>query len=46
MQTLDPIRIGQTVKEVLEADLKAEYGARALYQEAAIYCREVKDRPR
>ena len=45
MQTLDPIRIGQNVKEVLEADLKAEYEARALYQEAAIYCREVKDLP-
>ena len=33
------------MKEVLEADLKAEYGARALYQEAAVYCREVKDLP-
>ena len=45
MQTLDPIRIGQNVKEVLEADLKAEYEARALYQEAAAYCNSVKDFP-
>lgn len=45
MQTLDPIRIGQNVKEVLEADLKAEYEARALYQEAATYCQSVKDYP-
>ena len=45
MQVLDPIHIGQNVKEVLDADLKAEYGARALYQEAATYCRSVKDYP-
>src|SRR5215467_9728407 len=43
MQTLDPLRIGQTVKEVLECDLAAEREARALYQEAAEYCRSVKD---
>ena len=43
MQTLDALRIGETVKEVLEADLAAELGARALYQEAASYCEEVKD---
>lgn len=43
MQTLDPLRIGETVKEVLEADLAAELGARALYQEAAGYCESVKD---
>ena len=35
MQTLDPLRIGQNVKEVIDADLAAEVGARALYQEAA-----------
>ncbi len=45
MQTLDPIRIGQNVKEILEADLKAEHEARALYQEAATYCHSVKDYP-
>ncbi len=43
MQQLDPLRIGETVKEVLEADLAAELGARALYQEAAAYCEQVKD---
>src|ERR1700751_432949 len=34
MQVIDPLHIGQTVKEVLESDLKSEYDARALYQEA------------
>ena len=38
MQVLDPLQIGQNVKEILECDLKAEYEARALYQEAATYC--------
>ena len=45
MQVLDPLRIGQTVKEVLECDLQAEFDARALYQEAATYCHSVKDYP-
>jgi bacterioferritin len=43
MQVLDPLHIGQNVKEVLECDLQAEIGARALYQEAAAYCQSVKD---
>jgi bacterioferritin len=43
MQVLDPLHIGQTIKEVLDADLAAEIGARALYQEAATYCQSVKD---
>jgi len=43
MQTLDPLRIGENVEEVLAADLKAEVSARALYQEAAEYCLKVKD---
>ena len=43
MQVLDPLRIGQNVKEILEADLAAEIGARTLYQEAATYCHSVKD---
>lgn len=43
MQVLDPLHIGQTVKEVLECDLAAEIGARTLYQEAATYCHSVKD---
>jgi len=45
MQTLDPLRIGENVEEVLEADLKAEQTARALYQEAAEYCLGVRDYP-
>ncbi len=43
LQVLDPLRIGQNVKEILEADLAAEIGARALYQEAATHCHGVKD---
>jgi bacterioferritin len=45
MQVLDPLHIGQSVKEVLESDLQAEVDARALYQEAATYCHSVKDYP-
>jgi bacterioferritin len=45
MQVLDPLMIGQDVKQVIEADLRAEFGARALYQEAAEYCYSVKDYP-
>lgn len=43
MQSLDPLRIGQTVKEVIESDLQAEHDARNLYQEAATHCHSVKD---
>jgi bacterioferritin len=43
MQVVDPLRIGQNVKEVIECDLAAEMSARALYQEAATYCHGVKD---
>ncbi len=45
LQTLDALRIGENVKEVIECDLKAELEARALYQEAAGYAREVGDYP-
>ena len=44
MQALDPLRIGETIEEVLKADLAAEIGARALYLEAAQYCMSVNDR--
>jgi bacterioferritin len=44
MQKLDPLRIGQTVEEVLNADLAAEVEARALYLEAAAYCHSINDR--
>jgi bacterioferritin len=43
MQVLDPLRIGQTVREVLDADLAAEMSARALYEEAATYCHSARD---
>jgi bacterioferritin len=43
MQVLDPLHIGQTVKEVLDCDLTAEMSARALYEEAATHCHAVKD---
>ena len=43
MQVLDPLRIGQNVKEIIECDLAAEHSARNLYQEAATYCHSVKD---
>jgi bacterioferritin len=44
LQVLDPLRIGQNVKEIMECDLAAEYEARALYQEAAIYSDSVGDK--
>ncbi len=43
LQTLDPLRIGQNLKEVLECDLAAEYSARDLYNEARAVCREKED---
>ncbi len=43
LQKLDPLRIGQTVRETLEADLAAEQDARALYIEARKYCDQVGD---
>jgi bacterioferritin len=43
LQVLDPLRIGQTVKEVLDCDLAAEISARNLYQEAATHCHSVQD---
>jgi bacterioferritin len=44
LQVLDPLRIGQTIREILECDLAAEYDARELYGEAATYCESVGDR--
>jgi bacterioferritin len=43
LQVLDPLHIGQTVKEVLDCDLALELVARALYQEAATQAHSVKD---
>ncbi|HVP98191.1 MAG TPA: bacterioferritin [Roseiarcus sp.] len=44
MQSLDPLRIGRGVKEIIECDLAAEMDARALYLEAAQYCESASDR--
>ena len=44
MQSLDQLRIGRNVKEILECDLAAEMHARELYLEAAKYCDQVNDR--
>lgn len=43
MQYLDPLRIGEDIKECLECDLAGEYSARNLYQEAREVCEEKKD---
>lgn len=43
MQVLDPLRIGQTVKEVLDCDLAAELSAHALYERAATHCHGARD---
>ncbi|HVG52387.1 MAG TPA: bacterioferritin [Xanthobacteraceae bacterium] len=43
MQVLDPLHIGQNVKEILDCDLAAEMSARAMYEEAATHCHSVKD---
>jgi bacterioferritin len=43
LQTLAPLRIGQNVKEVLEADLAGEYEARAAYKESREICRDLGD---
>ena len=44
LQTLDALRIGQTVEEIIRADLATETDARALYLEAAAYCLSINDR--
>ena len=43
LQTLEPLRIGETPRETLEADLAAELEAVALYKEARDYCEKVRD---
>lgn len=43
LQHIDPLMTGQNIQEVLEADLKAEYSARALYMEARALCRREED---
>ena len=43
VQDLDKVMIGETVKESLECDLKAERRAHPLYKVAAAYCNEIND---
>lgn len=43
LQTLAPLRIGQNVREVLEADLAGEYDARAAYKESREICHAAGD---
>ena len=40
---VNPLRIGQTLRETLDADLAAEHDARTLYIEARDHCESVKD---
>jgi bacterioferritin len=43
LQILDPLRIGQSVEEIIRCDLTIEIAARALYTEAAEYCASAHD---
>ncbi|MDB6179446.1 bacterioferritin [Paracoccus sp. Z330] len=43
LQKLDPLRIGQNLKETMEADLAGEHDARKLYIEAREHCEKVGD---
>jgi bacterioferritin len=43
MQEIAPLMIGETLKEVLECDLKGEYIAQAFYSESRELCRSHKD---
>lgn len=43
LQKLDPLRIGETPKETLEADLAAEQEAAAFYRESRDVCNEAND---
>jgi len=43
LQTIAPLRIGQNIREVLEADLAGEYEAVTNYREARDLCESVRD---
>jgi bacterioferritin len=45
MQALNRLRIGETVPEVLEADLALEHDAVALLRDAIQHCESVRDYP-
>jgi bacterioferritin len=43
LQSLNPLRIGESVEEILKADLAGEYEAVEMYRNAAKYCDSVQD---
>ena len=43
LQVIGALRIGQNVKEVLEADLAGEYDARTLYRDSRVLCEKKGD---
>ncbi len=43
LQTIAPLRVGQTIKEVLESDLAGEYDAKEAYTRFRDVCEEAKD---
>lgn len=43
MQVLDPLEIGQSIKEILEADLRGEYTARNYYKDGRDVCHAAGD---
>ena len=43
LQKLDPLRIGENLKETMEADLAGEHDARNLNIEARDHCEKVRD---
>ena len=43
LQSVSPLRIGENVKEVLEADLAGEYDARTSYKKSREICDELGD---
>jgi bacterioferritin len=43
LQRVAPLRIGQTIKEVLEADLVGEYEARTAYKASRELCEKLGD---
>lgn len=45
MQQLNRLRIGETVEEVLQADLELEFEAVALLRDAVQHCEAVRDYP-
>ncbi len=45
MQQLDRLRIGETVPEILQADLDLEHDAVKLLRDAIVHCESVRDFP-